>query len=151
MSVQGAWLYWMVGITAVFATWWLTTRWRSRLARNQARSIVMALGLGVAMIPGPDMVILAPSTQLIVQGIQGLLGAQDSPNVQRTLSLGLGYFGVCWMAALIALFFWRPRKASAGMTAGAAYSAYASPTTSTLSPPRGLANGSATQRISGAP
>lgn len=107
MSVQGAWLYWFVGLTAVFAVWWLTTSWRSRFARNQTRAITMAIGLGVAMVRVKGVLIFAPSTQLIVQGLSG--GA----DAKFRLNLGVAYFSICWMAALLVLFFWRPRKSIA--------------------------------------
>lgn len=104
MRFEGAGLYWLIGIGAVCGAWWMTTSWRSRWQRILVRSIVLGFGLGVAMVPGQSDIVIAPSMQLVVQGLLG------EPDADARLKLGLAYSFGCFAAALASLLFWRPRE-----------------------------------------
>lgn len=103
MTFAGAMIYWVIGLPAVIAVFVLSRNWTSRAKRVHARAFALALGLGMALIPGHGEVIITPSTQLLVHGM-----FKSQPR-GLYLMMGGGFFIANWLCALVALSLWKPR------------------------------------------
>lgn len=103
MTFAGAMIYWAIGLPAVIAVFVLSRNWSSRTKRVHARALALALGMGVALIPGHGEMIITPSTQLLVHGL-----FKSQPR-GLYLMMGGGFFIANWLCALVALSLWKPR------------------------------------------
>lgn len=102
MTFAGAMIYWAIGLPAVIAVFVLSRNWPSRTKRVHVRALALALGMGVALIPGHGELIITPSTQLLVHGFKSEPGG-------LYLMMGGGFFIGNWLCALVALSLWKPR------------------------------------------
>lgn len=101
LHFEGAMIYWIAGLIITALCWWGTLKWGSIRGRRAARALVLAAGLGVAVVPTGTGLAITPSTQVLIHGL--ILPVQAASH----LAWGSCYFLLNLICAYFALSLWR--------------------------------------------